>query len=484
MAISKEMRLLKNKWDSGQHWPKRLDALEITGLRGWTGQRVDFRFPIVSISGENGAGKSTVLQAAASIYKPLSNQTGPKKKLIFASTFFPETPWEKIESATIKWWVHEGSKGQEGSIRKFPAAWRGNPNRRERNVENIDLSRIQPVSARVGYSRLAKSVRKKGASSPFDAETTAALSNIMGKKYKLASMSATDIDANRLVPVIAQEGNEYSGFHSGAGETMMAEFLRSEIPKHSLVLIDEIETSLHPRAQRRLMRQLAEISRVREVQFIVSTHSPYVLEELPEEARLYVWEGKGGKEIIRGVSPQFAMTKMDLEHHPECDVYVEDEQARRMLLEILAKHARDLVQRVSVVAYGSAGVGASLGQMAKEKRFPRATCVFRDGDQEDAAGCMRLPGDDAPERVVFGALDALHWNGIASRVGRDHSAVADACSAALTIDNHHEWLTSAANKLVLGTDTLWTAMCAEWADKCLSASGGKQVTDYIQVALV
>ena len=68
MPLSKEMRLLQNKWNSGQGWPKRLDAIEIDGIRGWTGQRIDFEFPIVAIVGENGAGKSTLLQAAASIY--------------------------------------------------------------------------------------------------------------------------------------------------------------------------------------------------------------------------------------------------------------------------------------------------------------------------------------------------------------------------------------------------------------------------------
>lgn len=70
MAVSKEMRLLLKRWGSGQGWPLRLESLEIRGLRGWTGQRIDFEFPIVALVGENGAGKSTVLQAAASVYQP------------------------------------------------------------------------------------------------------------------------------------------------------------------------------------------------------------------------------------------------------------------------------------------------------------------------------------------------------------------------------------------------------------------------------
>src|SRR5690606_18398154 len=115
MALSKEMRLLLQKWRTGQSWPKRLDALEIDGLRGWSGQRVEFQFPIVALVGENGVGKSTVLQAAASVYKP-PNKVVSKSR--FASTYFPDTPWEHAAKATIKWWVKEGQTLKEGSIRK------------------------------------------------------------------------------------------------------------------------------------------------------------------------------------------------------------------------------------------------------------------------------------------------------------------------------------------------------------------------------
>jgi hypothetical protein len=45
MALSSEMRRLQNKWITGTAWPKRLEWLELNGVRGWSGQRVDFVFP-------------------------------------------------------------------------------------------------------------------------------------------------------------------------------------------------------------------------------------------------------------------------------------------------------------------------------------------------------------------------------------------------------------------------------------------------------
>ncbi len=83
MPISREMRLLGAKWSSNQGWPKRLDWIEIRGIRGWSGQRINLTFPMMAIVGENGAGKSTILQAIAASYE--SDDLGRRN---FASYFF------------------------------------------------------------------------------------------------------------------------------------------------------------------------------------------------------------------------------------------------------------------------------------------------------------------------------------------------------------------------------------------------------------
>jgi hypothetical protein len=244
--------------------------------------------------------------------------------------------------------------------------------------------------------------------------------------------------------------------------------LQTDLPNNSLVLIDEIESSLHPRVQRRLIRDLAERCRAQELQIILTTHSPYVLEELPDEARAHILQTTSRREIIYGVSPEFAMNKMDDVPHFECDLYVEDSYAERMLIEILAIKEPDLIRSCQFVPYGAASVGRALGQMVAGNRFPRSSCVYLDGDTAPAVGCILLPGEDAPERVVFEALQAMNWPGLSERTGRDFAKVADACTRAMANTDHHDWITHAASHLILGGDTLWQAMCAEWASKCLS----------------
>ena len=71
---SKEMRRLTGKWSTGSGWPKRLEWIQIDKVRGWNKERFDLRYPIMAIVGENGVGKSTVLQAIASVYRSEASQ--------------------------------------------------------------------------------------------------------------------------------------------------------------------------------------------------------------------------------------------------------------------------------------------------------------------------------------------------------------------------------------------------------------------------
>ena len=476
--LSNEMRLLATKWASATAWPKWLEWVQLDGLRGWTGQRVDFQFPITVVVGENGTGKSTILQAAAATYR-----SQPKDR--FASDFFPDTPFEQVRNAVLRFSVRQGTTSETGSVRKPTTRWRGNPARPERPVEYTDLSRIQPIGARHGYAGLLKVGNTESGRLEFDHVKLQRLSNILGKEFTSASMATTAAGPDKMVPVLSHAGEPYSGFHQGGGETTAAELIAEDYPKYALVLIDEVETSLHPRSQRRLIRDLAKVARERELQIILTTHSPYVLDEVPPEARVYIMAGSGGKRIVRGVSPGFAMTQMDEEDHPECDVYVEDRRAETMVSEILARYDRPLRDRCKIIPFGSAQVGKALGQMVKGKRFPRPSVVFLDGDQDPTDGCSLLPGKDAPERVAFEALRLNGWSDLPLRLGRGASETIDAFEAACSNADHHSWLSIVGDRLKIGSDIVWQAVVASYIDQAdtILEAELRSITDEITSAL-
>ena len=166
--------------------------------------------------------------------------------------------------------------------------------------------------------------------------------------------------------------------------------------------------------------------------------------------------------LIYGVSSEFAMSRMDEENHPEIDIFVEDESARVLLEEIIAYADLSLLPRVQIVPYGAASVGKALGIMVSEDRFPRATMVFLDGDQDESSGCLVLPGDDAPERVIYQELIALGFPGVADNLARSHSDLVDNCRLAATTSDHHSWNQSVADRIVCSKNDLWRALCRSW----------------------
>jgi hypothetical protein len=155
-----------------------------------------------------------------------------------------------------------------------------------------------------------------------------------------------------------------------------------------------------------------------------------------------------------------------------------------MLNEILSAKCREIFPRTRAIPYGAANLGMALGQMVAANRFPRPTVVFLDGDNDNAPGCMLLPGGDAPERVVFGTLRKRNpnWGELWTRIGRDVASTADACERAMLLGDHHDWVKHAANQLQIAGETLWQAMCAEYASKIAEAEVNP-VRDAIEKAI-
>jgi len=174
---------------------------------------------------------------------------------------------------------------------------------------------------------------------------------------------------------------------------------------------------------------------------------------------------------------------MDEEQHPECDVYLEDPRSAVLVAEILINVDRDLLARVKLIPFGAASVGMALGLMAHQKRFPRASIVFLDGDQASATGCIVLPGEDAPERVVFENLKEENWIEVSQRIGRGTSETIDSLTRAMAVADHHEWIRDAGDRLMIGGDILWQAMAASWAKNCADESARVVIAQPIRDAL-
>ena len=97
----------------------------------------------------------------------------------------------------------------------------------------------------------------------------------------------------------------------------------------SLVLIDELELALHPKAQIELLNYLVELSAQKQLTVIFSTHSVSLLKRMGRQNILFLESSQGTISILKGCYPTYALGNIayDEERAPDVVIYVEDEAA-------------------------------------------------------------------------------------------------------------------------------------------------------------
>lgn len=476
------------QFDHGNgEWKQFLDSIKIENIHGWEGQELSFKFPVVAIVGENGIGKSTYLKAAICAYK---NKIG---KDFYPSNMFLKTPWDAhgLDGATITYKVREGTATRQLRWRKTND-WGFSPKQKKpkRNVYFLDISRTLPLDATAGYAKIAKMASgEAGNRTELNEDSLHALSYVLGQNYTRARFTATNVNSGREVGLLTKSGGEISQFHQGAGEDAMMDMFKllQSIPQYSLLVIDEVENSLHPQAQRRFIKYLLKLSRSKKLQIILSTHSPFVLEELPDVARVMLTRLCDRKEILYNVSPKFALSTIDEVNHPELYVYLEDDEAVTLFWEILKQEQTKYPEYCAkIMAYpvGSCSVVGTLGTLGRTNRLPNKCIAVVDGDKKvEYSQCFALPGNEAPEKQVLTDLKAINWGDLDARFGIGAGALFRILDDAILLPNHHDWTTYIGDQIRKSSSAVWSTLVEEWCAKCLKEEYKTSFFETIEKAL-
>jgi hypothetical protein len=116
------------------------------------------------------------------------------------------------------------------------------------------------------------------------------------------------------------------------GELCVLKLLRQleACPRGSLVLIDELELALHPRAQIGLFRHLQQVSDQKDLTTIFSTHSVSLIKAVARSHLYFLDRIADRTELIKGCYPTYALGQLALseERSPDVALFVEDEQAQ------------------------------------------------------------------------------------------------------------------------------------------------------------
>lgn len=115
------------------------------------------------------------------------------------------------------------------------------------------------------------------------------------------------------------------------GELCVLKLIRrlKECRKGALVLIDELELALHPRAQIELFKYLKEIAPTKNLTIVFSTHSVSLLKSVDRNNILFLSRSGTTLTTIKGCYPAYALGNIAYseERAPDVAIYVEDDAA-------------------------------------------------------------------------------------------------------------------------------------------------------------
>lgn len=188
------------------------------------------------------------------------------------------------------------------------------------------------------------------------------ISNILGKKYssiRILTHTFYTSEPAKTILLTSESGTDYSEAFAGSGEFSIVCLVDAILgaSSNSLILLDEPEVSIHPRAQQKLMEFLCEQVLSKKFQLIIATHSPYLTQNLPKgAAKLFFLDKNGQINVKNNVYPSEVFVEIGASKS-QLTVLVEDICAKIVLEACLKSKGKHKLFKVrSAERFGAEGI--------------------------------------------------------------------------------------------------------------------------------
>ncbi len=213
------------------------------------------------------------------------------------------------------------------------------------------------------------------------------ISDILGSTYdEIYVIHHTFFNTPGLTFKLKKSGVDYTEAFAGSGEFAVINLVLklSEIPKNSLILLDEPEVSLHPRAQKKLMEYLFTEVLSKKHQVVIATHSSNIIKYLPPDAIKVFKENSSQKvELVSQYSsPDEAFLELGEDPVDVKYIYVEDKAAQAIIERVIHLSPELNSDLFKIIYFGGGAeqlykvVGGSASIEKNNNKF-----IFFDGDQ-------------------------------------------------------------------------------------------------------
>lgn len=291
--------------------------------------------------------------------------------------------------------------------------WRKQPNQPEQKKKRI-RSRAPHVDAAMkglqAKQELYGANRILEAADELTPKELGDVSSILQREYSSVRIVKHDFfNVEGYTASLAVDGRTYSEAYAGSGEFAAIMLVRSisRAKPGSLILLDEPETSLHPGAQRELMRFLAKQCVENKHQVVLATHAPAMVEDLPDSGRkLLDLDSVSGRVrvVAQAATPAQAFSRVGGRISGRT-VVVEDELAKEVVLRAARLRGIDFIRSFKVMAVPGGAKTLVSRVVAVQAALSSDCVVLFDGDCRPAD--MLVGSAEVTDAQLQGELDKV-----------------------------------------------------------------------------
>lgn len=434
-----------------------LKSMTVKSFRNMKDINFEFGERITVISGKNGTAKSTILGLVAQIFnfekdvikdKPLSFKTLNDKtfKSQFSEHFRLSDKFDKPGEMDVRYNVYDAYFQREinnltlgmtsTQDRKHRTVVRGNlptpySSNTSRNVTHpviyLSLKRLLPIPERENEKVSNIAYLQNNLE-----EFTSCSNEIIGK------IKATNITSTKgLIDSSVVHGDNYdhqsvSTGEDNVGQIVQALFsfkkLKEEYEDYhgGILIIDEVDAGLFPYAQSKIIDTLTHFSKLYDIQIILSTHSPIIIEKVYDKSinnrkyftNIFLSAAFGKLEVKENYDWSSIYNDLMIQTHevseglslPKVNIYFEDSEASDFFTRLVnTRKIKNVTNNLDNVSMGCTNYINLINQNVPE--FQSKSIIALDADvsikKEDYPNIILLPSSQPPDRLLFRFLLSL-----------------------------------------------------------------------------
>lgn len=470
-----------------------LDRVKFSQLKGLKHLDISFRDKMVTaIFGINGCGKSTILHALACLYRP---HTSVGEKNYFTRFFKRENRVTWTGSKLYADFTINDNADNNNKYEKTGDRWTPRIDKRpQRDVIYIGINSCVPD---IEQATITTSKYNMESEEEVERRNDIIRSASIIMNYAYQNYVKTTFRKKKYKKVTRNDNINYSSLAMGAGEQRLFSLLETlySMPAYSLLLIDELDLTLHTSALMRLVDIMVSVANKKHFQIVFTTHREELA--LREDINIrHIWNACDGSQsfVLEHTTPD-CILRLTGRMEKQLEIYVEDDLAeyiarevvrRKGLLPYTSFHQFGAVENAFVVAAGldiqEANSDDKIFLMdgdkyqTEEKRIAQMESCYsgteKDKDERRKRALSHikqyiLPEGEQPEHFLW------------TKLKETNSDLAEFAKEIVSVDNKHSFLYDVQQKSGENRESFLTRLMTILADQEFWSDYVKELVEWL-----